>query len=132
MRIFISHASEDEHLAGQIEVELRKAGHEPFLASLDVPPSTDHTAEIKARLRRSALLVFLASRGALDPTRYPTTEIGWAQQKWRNPIDRCVTVLLGAVTSKDLPPWPAGGSTIPSSSGYLPAKVREAVERVAA
>lgn len=94
MKIFLSHASEDEKVATEICLALRGAGHEVFFDVHDLPPGGDYNTRIRYAMDASDALVFLVSPHSVDAGSYTLSELKFAQQKWPSPWGHVLPVMV--------------------------------------
>jgi TIR domain len=96
LTVFISHASQDKWVAGQIAKEAAAVGAECFLDSRAIETGDEFDEELKEGLERASELLVLLTPAALERP-YVWIEIGvaWSQGK------RIIGILYG-MTTKDL------------------------------
>ena len=128
-RVFLSYAVEDVQLAEKIQVALLAQGFTVFFGDR-LPPAGDYQSRIFQAIRKSDLLVFLASPAALQPGRFTLTELDWATARGPNPVGRVLTVLLGGTRPAGLPGY-LQGATVLQPRGDVAAEVRFAVAALA-
>jgi len=127
MRIFLSYANEQKHLAEPIAFSLRSSGHSVFLDKDDLPAGRSYDDQIYEAIRESDVLVFLISPASVSKGRYTLSELEIARRAWLHPANRVVPVLVEQ-TDLSLVPSFLKGVTILEPQGNLVADVRAAVE----
>lgn len=94
MRIFLSYDSEHRAIAEKIAVRLQRK-HEVFF-DRDALQATDAFDEaIREWVEDKAdLFIFLITPRSLAPGSYTVTELGFARQRWRDPVGHVLPVLI--------------------------------------
>lgn len=105
MRIFISFASEQSHLAESIYRKLLAAGYKAFFASSSIRASSGYDARIRKEVGAADRMIFLASPDALAEGKFTHNELDMFSRKWPDPTGRVMTVLLNSASYEDLPPY---------------------------
>ena len=112
MRVFLSHASEDEKTAAEIGLALRGAGHDVYFDADDLPPGGDYNTRIRDAIEASRAFVFLVSPHAVAAGKYTLTELKFAKQKWPKPWGRVLTVMVAHAPWKDVDPYLKAASVL--------------------
>jgi tetratricopeptide (TPR) repeat protein len=126
VRIFISHASEQSDIAQGIETALNAEGHTVFLDRSDLPPGETYNNQIRKAIAQSGLFIFLVSPEAVASGRYSITEIEFAKDKWRDPSDHVLPVMVKPTDLGSVPAY-VKAVTILEPQGNVPAAVAAAV-----
>jgi hypothetical protein len=105
MRVFISHSTEDRHLAQKLTAALKGAGLEVFDMYSDIYPGDNWAARVSTALQESdAMVVLLTPSSVHSPTL--TFELGYAlgHEEFK---DRVFPVVVGepGELSDDEIPW---------------------------
>jgi hypothetical protein len=129
MRIFISHASEDEAAAEQIHHALRNDGHEVFLSSASLAAGRQFHRSIRAAIRSASVFVFLISPSSLQPRRYTLSELNQARRRWPRADGHVLPVVVEAVPMNDIPSY-LRSVTLLEPQGDLAADVAQAVAEI--
>ncbi len=130
MKVFLSHASEDEQVATEICLALRGAGHEVFFDAHDLPPGGDYNSRIRDAIDTSDALVFLVSPQSVDAGSYTLSELKFAQQKWPRPWGHVLPVMVSETAWGQLDPYLAA-VTVLKPVGNRAAEVVDALARLA-
>ncbi len=132
MKIFVSHAKEDQNDAQELAVRLRAYQHEVYLASDYRKSGTAFDKEIFQEIKNCDIFIFLISSHSVNRECYTISELRAAEEKWRDNIDgRILPVELEPVNFYDLPAA-LRGITIENSEGNKIANAIRAVEALAA
>ena len=93
MRIFISYANEDEGMAMRIYEDLRRNGHEPWIACRDILPGQDWEGEIRRAIDGCRFFVAVLSTTSVRKTGYVQRELRMAEELIeRMPPDRIFVI----------------------------------------
>ena len=60
MKIFLSHASEDNGVAEKVQLALVGSGHQVFFDKASLPPGSDYNTRIREAIQLSDQMVFPA------------------------------------------------------------------------
>jgi tetratricopeptide (TPR) repeat protein len=126
MKVFLSHASEQDEDARSIEIALRGEGHSVFLAQSVLPSGASYNDQIRDAITRSDLFLFLISPEAVDKGRYTLTELEFAEMKWPSPSGFVLPVMIKKTEISSIPPF-LKAVTILEPQGNVPAAVAAAV-----
>jgi hypothetical protein len=129
VRIFVSHARERAEIADRVVLSLRKAGHQVFLDRDALPGGGDYDTRIRDEVGRCSLLVFLVSPEAVEPGAYSLTELGYARDRWPDPTDHVLPVMVAPTAFEHVPPYLAA-VTILTPEGNVAAEVTTEVEKL--
>lgn len=129
MKVFLSHASEDEKVATEICLALRGAGHEVFFDAHGLPPGGDYNTRIREAIEASDALVFLVSPHSVDAGSYTLSELRFARQKWPRPWGRVLPVMVGQTAWEEIDPYLAA-VTVLNPAGNRAAEVVDALARL--
>ena len=112
MKIFIAHAHEDLAIADRIQTGLRQEKHEVFFASTDIAASSEFNRRIRSELESSDVMIFLVSAASLEKGKYTWSEIEIAQQKWPDPSNRVLPVVVDDIGDNEIPAYLATVSAL--------------------
>jgi hypothetical protein len=129
MRIFMSYASEQKTAAEAIAFSLRNRGNQVFLDRDDLPEGTSYDAKIEKAVSASDLLIFLISPESVAEGKYTLTELRFARQKWRDPSQRVLPVMLVRTPMDKVPPYLKAVSIL-EPQGNATAEVASAAEKL--
>jgi TIR domain len=130
-KVFLSYASDDRALAGDVNARLAASGHKVFFDALALEPSDGYDRLIRQHIDASHIFLFLASRAALVPGRYTLTELEMAQARWPDPHGRVLPVLLSGASFADMPSYLKGVSAL-QPKGDAAAEIVDRINRMAA
>jgi hypothetical protein len=133
MRVFLTYASEQREIAERIAIGLRHERHLVFFARDDLPAGDSYDDRIRHAIRRSHMLVFLASKESLAEGGYALTELGIARHQWPTPAGRVLPVIIDNTPIEDLPPYLRAVTVVPEGDVVpetLAAVARQARERL--
>ena len=82
LKIFLSHASQDEATAESIAFSLRSHGYKVFLDRDDLPAGASYDQQIERAVNDSEIFIFLISPDSVAEGRYTMTELLFARHKW--------------------------------------------------
>ncbi len=131
MRIFLSYASDDRDLVEPIAIRLRQENHDVFFDEASLAPGEGYDRNLREEVRSAALLVFFITPASVEPGRYTLTELKFAEQRWANPNNRILPVLLRETPTEDIPAILAALQQL-QPEGNVSAEVVAAVEAIAA
>jgi TIR domain len=129
MRIFLSFPSELESQADSIAQSLRNCDHDVFFSHDDLPPGDSFDARVEKAIESSDFMVFLISPESVTRGRYTLSELAFARNKWPNPSNRVLPVMM-APTPLDQVPTYLKAVTILEPQGSAAAETRAAVDRM--
>jgi tetratricopeptide (TPR) repeat protein len=122
MKVFLSHASEDENIAEQIHLALLDAGCTVFFDATSLPAADGYDARIRLALDESDLLIYLISRDSVASSRYVRSELKFAQEKWPHPKGFVLPVMVRDTPFDQIPNY-LKAVTILRPEGSAPAEV---------
>jgi hypothetical protein len=93
MKIFLSHASQDNAVAESIAFSLRSRGYRVFLDRDDLPAGVSYDQQIERAVKDSDIFIFLISPDSVAEARYTLTELTFARHKWPDPNGRVLPVI---------------------------------------
>jgi TIR domain len=105
MKIFISHATQDKTTADSVALSLRTRGHKVFLDRDDLPAGASFEKQIERAVKDSDLFIFLISSDSVAEGRFTLTELRFARQKWPNPNNRVLPVMVRKIPLDQVPPY---------------------------
>ena len=129
MKIFLSHADEQQQVAKQIAIALRNAGHTVFLDKDDLPSGVDYNARLYRAIKRSDLFIYGISPESVAEGSYARTELLFAEKRFRKAVNHLLPVML-VPTPYDRVPAYAGSVTILTPTGNVVAEVAQAVDGI--
>jgi TIR domain len=127
MKFFLSHASQDKMTADSVAISLRSRGHKVFLDRDDLPPGGSFEKRIESAIRDSDSFIFLISPDSLVEGRYTLTELKFARQKWPDPSNRVLPVIVRKTPLDQIPPY-LRAVTILEPTGNVAAETSAAAE----
>jgi hypothetical protein len=130
LRVFLTHASEDDEIAESLAYALRARGHGVFLDRHDLPPGSGFDQQIENGVKQSDILVFLISPNSVANGRYTLTELTFAKQKWKAPDGRVLPVMARKTPLDQIPPYLKAVSIL-EPAGNLAAEVASMVDTMA-
>lgn len=105
MRIFLSHASQDNDAAEQIYLTLINARHEVFFDGAVVKAGDDFNIRIQEHIEKCQLFIFLISPDSIAKTSYALSELKLARQKWQHPQGHVLPVIIRKTPYDLIPPY---------------------------
>ncbi len=105
MKIFLSFASPDRHVAERINYALRGAGHVVFFDGLSLSPGADYNSRIRQAIDECDLYIYLISSHSVGEGRYVLSELQLVKQKWPTPWGRVLPVLISATEGQLIDPY---------------------------
>lgn len=129
MKVFLTHASEDEKVATEICLALRGAGHDVFFDADDLPPGGDYNTRIRDAIDASDALVFLVSPHSVDAGSYTLSELKFAKQRWPKPWGHVLPVMVSETVLGEVDPY-LTAVTVLKPSGNRAAEVVDALARL--
>ena len=129
LRVFLSHASEDIHIAQEVTLALLHEGHEIFFDRNSLPAGVSFHRAIRDELSAADLFLFLVSPAALAEGRYTLTEVKLAAERWPDPSGRILPVIVAKTEWETIPPYLAA-VTVLEPEGNIAAEVVHHVDRL--
>jgi tetratricopeptide (TPR) repeat protein len=129
VHIFLSHASEQADVAESIAIALRSEGHVVFLDRSSLPSGDAYNDRIREAIADCDLFIFLVSPEAVTRGRYTLSELEFVEQKWGNPSDRVLPVVVRATELASIPAY-LRAVTLLDPQGNIPAAVAATVARL--
>lgn len=129
MKVFLSYASQDRPVAGNINRALLDQGHDVFFDRDDLPPGEEFHIRIRRAIEQADLFIFLVSKDAIDPGSYTLNELDIAEKALHRPSGRLLPVLLQPMPFDRLPAF-VKSVTVLETAGNVPAAVADAVHRI--
>jgi hypothetical protein len=121
--VFISYSRSDERFAKAMATELRAVGLSVFLDVLSITPGAQWTLAIHEEIKRSPVVLFLASADALaSPT--VNQELGMAMASGAR-----VVPVVWQLQPHELPPWIARYQAV-VLTGKTPQQISHAINRL--
>ncbi len=128
MDVFLSYASEQRAVAGDIALALRGEGHSVFFDRSALPEGEAYNARIREAIDACDLFVFLVSPQAVSAGRYTLTELRFAETRWPSPAGRLLPVMVQPTDRAALPAY-LRAVAILRPAGNIAAEVVAAVNR---
>lgn len=130
MKIFLSHASEDQKIATDICLALRGAGYDVFFDADDLPPGGDYNSRIRTAIETSDAFIFLVSPHSVQAGGYTLSELKFARQKWPRPWGHVLPVMVGRTDWSTIDPY-LTAVTVLAPVGNCAVEVVDALARLA-
>jgi hypothetical protein len=103
MIIFLSYASDLRDVAEQITLALTSSGHDVFFDRDSLPAGEDYHMRIRKAVEDSEAFVFLITPKSVMPGCYTLTELKYARQKWPDPQQKVLPVMIERTEYRDIP-----------------------------
>jgi hypothetical protein len=130
MKIFLSYASEDRVVAGQVNGALTSEGHQVFFSDDDIHPTEAYDKKIREDIEKSDLFIFLISPDSVRKGKYTLTELNFAEGNRESLAGYVMPVMVRETPLKAVPPS-LTRLNILKARGDLVAEVAGAVARIA-
>jgi hypothetical protein len=129
--IFICHASDDADIAESIALRLRRQGFKVFLDRDNLQPAHAYDDRIhKEIIDASSMFIFLVSPHSVETGRYTLTEMEFAKQRWPDPHNAVLPVMIAKTDMQKIPPY-LRAVTFLQTEGNAVANVAAEVARLA-
>lgn len=128
MIVFISYASDRRDDAEQVSLALIGSGHKVFFDRDSLPAGDDYHARIRKSVESSDAFIFLISSSSVAPGCYALTELKYARQKWPDPRQRVLPVMLERTKYEQIPNY-LRAVTVLEPEGNVAAEVAAELER---
>src|SRR5436190_14006537 len=109
---------------------LRADRHTVFLDRSSLPSGSTYNDRIRDAIAASDLFIFLISPEAVAQGRYTLTEAGLAEERWSNPANHVLPVVVSPTPLTSVPAY-LKAVTLLEPQGNIPAAVAAAVRRLA-
>ncbi len=129
MIIFLSYASDRRDIADQVNLALAGSGHKVFFDRDSLPAGDDYHVRIRKAVEHSDAFVFLISPKSVMPGSYALTELKYARQKWPDPRQRVLPVIIERTEYKQIPNY-LKAVTVLEPEGNIPAEVAAELDRI--
>lgn len=126
-RVFLAHSSAQRELGNRLDAKLKARGMRVFYSDRTIPAGESFDALIRAEIARADLMVFLVSEESITSGSYALTELKFAGERWPNPRDRVLTVMVGNVEIARLPPYLRDNVEVLRPEGDMPTETAEAL-----
>jgi hypothetical protein len=127
MRIFLAHASEDRRYADELTAKLRARGFSVFYSKDTMLPGQSFDERIRSEIAHCSALVFLLSPASVRTGCYALTELAFASDRWPNPRDRLLAVMVEPVPMAQIPTYLATNVHLLIPQGDFATESAEAV-----
>jgi hypothetical protein len=131
MIIFLSYASDQRDVAEQTTLALTSLGHKVFFDRDSLPAGDDYHMRIRRAVEESEAFVFLISPKSVTPGSYTLTELKYARQKWPDPRQKVLPVIIERTEYRDIPNY-LKAVTILEPEGSVQAEVAAELQQWAA
>ncbi len=128
MKIFLSYASEDKHLAEPIYYALVEK-HTVFFDRKSLPPGGDFDSRIRKAVQASDLFIYCISPNSVAQGSYTRSEVKFAEKKWTHPKKHILPVMLLETSYEEIPSY-IKAVTVLETTGNIAAEVAESVRNV--
>lgn len=128
MIIFLSYASNHRDIAEQVNLALTGSGHKVFFDRDSLPAGDDYHIRIRKSVEDSEAFVFLISPQSVAQGSYALTELKYARQKWPDPRQRVLPVMIERTDFKQIPNY-LKAVTVLEPEGNVPAEIAAELER---
>ncbi len=103
MNIFLSYPSETRPKVEDVAASLRAENHEVFFDEDELAPGRTYNDLIRNAIRECDLFVFFITPGSVEKGRYTLSELLFASNRWSNPVNRILPIMLLATPMADVP-----------------------------
>jgi len=131
MNLFIAYAAPDLKIAESLFHRLKSEKHEVFLDRKHLSPAGTYDQKIRKALKKTDLLIFLASKESIKQGSYALAELTLYSQHLKSPDNRILPVLLESGLKGQLP-GALNSITQLVPKGNIEAEVTAAVAKIAA
>jgi hypothetical protein len=131
MIIFLSYSSDRRDLAEQVKLALAGSGHKVFFDRDSLPAGDEYHFRIRKAVEDSDAFVFLISPKSVAPGCYALTELKYAKQKWPDPRQRVLPVMIERTAYDQIPNY-LKAVTVLEPEGNIPAEVAAEIEKIRA
>ncbi|MCI0627323.1 MAG: toll/interleukin-1 receptor domain-containing protein [Acidobacteria bacterium] len=128
MIIFLSYSSDRRDIAEQVNLALIGSGHKVFFDRDSLPAGDDYHIRIRKGVENSEVFVFLISPKSVALGSYSLTELKYARQKWPDPRQRVLPVMIERTEYQQMPNY-LKVVTVLEPEGNVPAEVVAELER---
>ena len=130
MKIFVSYASQRRAEVEPIALALNAEGHDVFFDRDDLPAGETYNDQIRTAIEACDLAIFLISPESVAGRRYTLTELKFLRNKWPNPSQRVLPVMLVQTPFEKIPAYLKTVNVL-EAEGNLAAEVAAEVGRIA-
>ena len=130
LKIFLSHPSSAAPAVREVDMALRTEGHTVFFDETDLPAGEGYHDKIRQAIRDCDLFIFFITPDSVAAGKYTLTELKIATDRWENPVDRILSVMLEKTPFASIPAA-ARAVTLLTPVGNVAAEVAMAVETIA-
>lgn len=129
MKIFLSYASEDAGIAGEVNRALTNEGHKVFFSGYDFHPGEGFDRKIRENIEQCDIFIFLISPDSVRKGKYTLSELRLAEAKWVRPKGYIIPVLLRETPLSTIPALLARLDFL-IERGHLAAELAGAVAKI--
>ena len=131
MKIFISYAKQQRHIAEDINAVLSARGHSVFFDRENLAPGLEYQTTIRRAVEDCEVFVFLISPESVADRRYTLTELGYRERKVARTSGTLLPVVVKPTLLARIPAY-LRTVTLQFPQGNLSADVADAIDRLAA
>ena len=128
MIIFLSYASEQRDVAEQTKLALAASGHKVFYDRHSLPVGDEYHRRIRTAVEESEAFVFLISPQSIAQGCYALTELKYAREKWPDPRDKVLPVMVERTEYRHIPPY-LKAITVLEPQGSASAEIAAEIEK---
>jgi hypothetical protein len=130
MKLFISYAKQQRHIAEELNAVLSARGHTVFFDREDLPPGREYTTAIRQNVEACDVFIFLISPESVAARRYTLTELSYRQKKISKTSGTLLPVVVKPTSRTQIPAY-LQTVTLLFPQGNLSTAVADAVDRLA-
>ena len=131
MKIFISYAKQQRHIAEDINAVLSARGHSVFFDRKNLAPGLEYQTTIRRAVEDCEVFVFLISPESVADRRYTLTELGYRERKVTRTSGTLLPVVVKPTLLARIPAY-LRTVTLQFPQGNLSAGVADAIDRLVA
>jgi hypothetical protein len=131
MKIFISYAKQQRHIAEDINAVLSARGHDVFFDRENLAPGLEYQTTIRRAVEDCEVFVFLISPESIADRRYTLTELGYRERKVARTSGTLLPVVVKPTLRARIPAY-LRTVTLQFPQGNLSADVADAIQRLGA
>ena len=129
MKIFLSYPSESRGQVVDVAAALKAEGQDVFFDEDELEAGRSYNDRIRKAIRGCDLFIFFITPESVTKGRYTLSELLCARERWSNPSNRILPVMLEATPMADVPPT-LKSIKILEPPGNLAADVSRQVEEI--
>lgn len=128
MIVFLSYAYEQRDMAEEIKLALVESGHEVFFDRDSLVAGDGYHARIHKAVNDSDAFLFLISPQSVAQGCYALTELKYAREKWPDPREKVLPVMIERTDYAHIPPYLKAISVL-EPEGNAPAEIAAEIQR---